>query len=224
MQSADEGNDYDLRFVNVSKTATKSTLVSLIQFKHFRQILTAGSGKRKPMQFSKLNFLLFLFSVFFYTGAFGQSSVESPNYPNRFVVRGLFSQTKESNLLITVKDQFDGVITTAQISVAKIGSDDKIQVQTDDSGTAKIRNLVDGEYQITVSAAGFKEYKVEKITLKSGSTIRLDVVLEIASIESNVNVSESESVDPDRSAPAVVLNEKNLNNLPNKQEDFERAL
>ena len=59
--------------------------------------------------------------------------------------------------MITVKDQFGGVITAAQIGIAKIGSDNKIQVQTDDSGTAKIRNLVDGEYQITVSAAGFKE-------------------------------------------------------------------
>ena len=116
------------------------------------------------------------------------------------------------------------MITAAQISITKIGSDNKIQIQTDDSGTAKIRNLVDGEYQITVSAAGFKEYKSEKITLKSGSTTRLDVVLEIVSIESNVNVSESESVDSERSTPAVVLNEKDLNNLPDKQEDFERAL
>jgi hypothetical protein len=176
------------------------------------------------MQFSKPNYLLFLFSVFFYTVAFGQSSLESPNYTNRSVVHDSFSQAKESNLLITVKDQFDGVITTAQISITKIGSDNKIQVQTDDSGTAKIGNLVDGEYQVTVSAAGFKEYKGEKITLKSGSTRRLDVVLEIASIESNVNVSESESIDSDRSTPAVVLNQRDLNNLPDKQEDFERTL
>ena len=176
------------------------------------------------MRFSKLNYLLILFIVFFYTGAFGQSSIESPNYTNRFVVHGLFSQTKESNLLITVKDQFDGVITTAQISVTKIGSDNKIQVQTDDSGTAKIRNLVDGEYQISVSAAGFKECKGTKIRLKSGSTIRLDVTLEIASIESNVNVSESESIDSERSTPAIILNERDLNNLPDKQEDFEHAL
>lgn len=177
------------------------------------------------MQFSKLNYLLLLFSlVCFYTGTIGQSSLESPNDTNGFVIHGSFYQTKESNLLITVKDQSDGVITNAQISIAKIGSDNKIQVHTDDSGTAKIRNLARGEYQITVSAAGFKEYKGEKITLKSGSTIQLEVVLEIASIESNVNVSESESIDPDKSTPAVVLNEKNLNNLPDKQEDFERAL
>ena len=176
------------------------------------------------MRFSKLNYLLILFSVFFYTGAFGQSSIETPNYTNRFVVHGSFFQTKESNLLITVKDQFEGVITTAQISITKIGSDNKIQVQTDDSGTATIRNFADGEFQISVSAAGFKEYKGAKIRLKSGSTIRLDVTLEIASIESNVNVSESESVDSDRSTPAVVLNERDLNNLPAKQEDFERAL
>jgi hypothetical protein len=176
------------------------------------------------MQFSKLNYLLFLFSVFFYTGAFGQSLIESPNYNNRLGVHGSSSQTKESNLLITVKDQFDGVITTAQISITRIGSDNKIQVHTDDSGTTKIRNLVDGEYQITVSAAGFKEYKGEKITLKSSSTIRLDIVLEIVSIESNVDVPESESVDSDRSTAAVVLNERDLNNLPDKQEDFERAL
>ena len=176
------------------------------------------------MQFSKLNYLLFLFSVFFYSGAFGQSSIESLNYTNRFVVHDLFSQTKESNLLITVKDLVGGIITNAQISITKIGSDNKFQVQTDDSGITKIRNLVDGEYQITVSAAGFKEYKGEKITLKSGSIIRLDVVLEIVSIESNVDVSESESVDSDRSTPVVVLNERDLNNLPDKQEDFERAL
>lgn len=150
--------------------------------------------------------------------------IESPNYNNRLVVHGSSSQTKESNLLITVKDQFDGVITTAQINITRIGSDNKTQVHTDDSGTTKIRNLVDGEYQITVSAAGFKEYKGEKITLKSSSTIRLDIVLEIVSIESYVDVSESESVDSDRSTPAVVLNERDLNNLPDKQEDFERVL
>ena len=160
------------------------------------------------MQFSKLNYLLLLFSVFFHTDVFGQFS----------------SQAKESNLLITVKDQFDGVIAAAQIIITKIGSDNNIQVQTDNSGTAKFRDLVDGEYQITVSAAGFKEYNSEKITLKSGSTIRLDVILEIVSIESNVNVSESESIDPDISTPAIVFNERDLNNLPEKQEDFERAL
>jgi hypothetical protein len=174
------------------------------------------------MRFSKLNYLLFLLSLFFYTGAFGQSTLESPNDTNRSVVHDSFSQAKESNLWITVKDQFGGVITTAQISITKIGSDNKIQVQTDDSGTAKVRNLVDGEYQITVSTAGFKEYKGEIITLKSGSTIRLDVILEIASIELNVNVSES--VDSDRSTSAIVLNQRDLNNLPDKQEDFERAL
>jgi hypothetical protein len=178
------------------------------------------------MQFSKLNYLLFLFSVFFCPAAFGQSPIESPNRSNIFAVRVAFSdsETKESNLLITVKDQFGGAITAAQIGIAKIGGDNKIQIQTDDSGTAKIRDLVDGEYQITVSAAGFKEYKSERITLQSGSTTRLDVVLEIVSIESNVNVSDSESVDSERSTPAVVLNEKDLNNLPDKQADFERAL
>lgn len=177
------------------------------------------------MQFSKLNYLLLLFSlVFFYTGTFGESLLDSANNTSRVVVHCSFSQAKESNLLITVKDQFDGVIAAAQIIITKIGSDNKIQVQTDNSGTAKFRDLVDGEYQITVNAAGFKQYTSERITLKSGSTIRLNVILEIVSIESNVNVSESESIDPDRSTPAVVFNERDLNNLPEKQEDFERAL
>ena len=176
------------------------------------------------MQFSNGIIYLFLFSVLFYTRAFGQSSIESPNFKNRFVVHSSFSQTIESNLLITVRDQFGGVITAAQISITKIGSDNKILVQTDGSGVTNIRNLVDGKYQITVSAAGFKEYKGEKITLKNGSTIRLNIVLEIASLESNINVAESESLDSDRSTPAVVFNENNLSNLPDKQEEFERAL
>lgn len=176
------------------------------------------------MPLSKLNYLLFLLLIFSCTGAFGQLSIKSPNDTNGFAARVSFFRTKESNLLITVKDQFDGIINLAQISITNIDSDNKIQIQTDDSGTAKIRNLADGEYQITVSAAGFKEYKGEKFTLKSGSTIRLDIVLEIASIESNVNVSESESVDPDKSTPAIVLNQSDLYNLPDKQEDFERAL
>lgn len=175
------------------------------------------------MQFSKLNYLL-LFSVFFYTGAFGQSSLESPNDTNRSVTESLFSQTKEPNLWITVKDQFDGAITTARISLTKIGGDNKIQTQTDNSGTAKLSNLVDGEYHITVSALGFKEYKGDKITLKSGGTIRLDVILEVISIESVVDVSESESSDSERSTPAVIFNERDLSNLPDKQEDFERTL
>ena len=172
------------------------------------------------MQFSKLNYL-FEKRV---EKHINLKTLAAVTFFVLFIVHVSFSQTKESNLLITVKDEFDGVITTAQISITKTGSNNKIQVRTDDSGTAKIRNLVGGEYHITVSAAGFKEYKSEKITLKSGSTIDLNVVLEIVSIESNVDVSESESVDSERSTPAVVLNEKTLTTLPDKQEDFERAL
>src|SRR5688500_10782147 len=120
------------------------------------------------MQFSKLNCLLFLFSVFFHTGACEQSSLGWPNNINRYIAHDSFFQTRESNLLITVKDQFDGVIITAQISITRTGDDNNIQIHTDDAGTAKISNLVDGEYQISVSAAGFKEYKGEKFTLKNG--------------------------------------------------------
>lgn len=141
-----------------------------------------------------------------------------------FIIHASFSQTKESGFLITVKDQSDGIITSAQISVTRIADGNKVQAQTDDAGAAQIRNLIDGEYQITVTALGFKEYKSEKITLNSKSIKRLEITLEIATIESNVSVSETDSVDSEKSTPAIVLNEKDLNNLPNKQEDFERAL
>lgn len=141
-----------------------------------------------------------------------------------FLTLNVFSQNRETGFSITVKDQFEGAVISAQISVSKTGDDKNIQAETNDFGIAQIRSLADGEYQITVTAVGFKEYKSQTFSLKNGEVKRLEVVLEIAVIESKVDVGETQSIDPEKSGTTVVLGEKEIESLPDDPIELEKAI
>lgn len=123
-----------------------------------------------------------------------------------------------------VRDQFEAVVAAAQITITKTGEDKKIQAETNDSGIAQIQNLADGEYQVTITAIGFKEYKSPNITIKNGEIKRFEIVLEIAAIESKVDVGETQSIDPEKSGTTAVLTEKEIENLPDDPDELEKMI
>lgn len=133
------------------------------------------------------------------------------------------AQTKDANIIVTVRDQFDGVISDAEISLFK--SEEKLkQNKTNRQGIAQLHKLTSGKYQLTVSAAGFKEYKNENVVIKNGETHRIEVVLEVAPVESNVEIGNDDAVDPERTGVTTVLNEREIQNLPDDPQELEKFL
>lgn len=135
------------------------------------------------------------------------------------------AQTGEAGIFAAVKDQFGDAVSDAEIVLGEPGKAEK-RSKTDNSGIGRFSNLAAGEYQIIVSAAGFKENKSKSIIIKNNETRRIEIVLEIASVESNVEIGADENVaDAERvGAAATTLNEREIAELPDNQEEFERAV
>ncbi len=133
-----------------------------------------------------------------------------------------FAQTREGGISVTVKDQFGDAISDAEILLAK--SDEEKQIKTNQLGIGQFFLLAAGEYQITVSAAGFKEYKSRNIIVKDNETQKIEVVLEVASIESTVEIGEDDVADAERNGVTTTLNEREIAALPDDQEELERVI
>lgn len=140
-----------------------------------------------------------------------------------FFASGVFAQSSDGTLLITVKDPLGSAVAEAEVSLGR--PDLKVrEAKTNLNGIARFDNLPAGEFRLTISAAGFKEYSEEKFLVRGGETRRTEITLEIAPIESEVDVGENEAVSAENAGAAMVLNEKEIANLPDDQEQLERAI
>lgn len=135
------------------------------------------------------------------------------------------AQTNEGVLLLSLRDQLGAAIADAEIKVMSSGQDTKIwNAKTDRGGSAKIIKLPVGEYRLLILAEGFKDYADTTLSIQVGQTKSIDVVLEVAPIESNVEIGESEANEAEKTGSTTVLNEKQIASLPDNQEDLERAI
>ena len=132
------------------------------------------------------------------------------------------AQASGAGIFVTVKDQFGAAISDAEVALGKSGEKEK-PVKTNQTGAAQFSKLAAGEYQIIVSAAGFKEYTSGDIIINN-ETQQIEVVLEVAPIESEVEIGDSDVADAEKTGVTAVLNEREIANLPDNQEELERAI
>lgn len=134
------------------------------------------------------------------------------------------AQTSGTGIFVAVKDQFGDTVSDAEVVLNKSGEKEK-QIKTNSLGIAQFFKLPAGEYQITVFAVGFKEYiSGDIIIINNNETQKIEAVLEVAAIESEVEIGESDVTDAEKTGATTVLNEKEIANLPDNQEELERAI
>lgn len=133
------------------------------------------------------------------------------------------NQNKSSTLTVIVKDQLRQSIPSAQITLLNSDKQQK-QSNTDKQGIVNFTKLLNGEFSIIVTAKGFKEFINESILIGSGEVKTLEISLEIAPIESSVDVDPNQTVDKENYGSRTVITEEEIKNLPDDPEQFERAI
>src|ERR1051326_7572312 len=86
-----------------------------------------------------------------------------------FLGARLFAQSITGTILGTVQDSSGAVVSGAKITVTNAGTNQANTTSTNDSGYYEIPYLKPGEYDLQVSAAGFKtiERKGVNLTVES---------------------------------------------------------
>jgi hypothetical protein len=127
----------------------------------------------------------------------------------------VFAQSDRGNISGTVADPSGAVVASAKIDVRNVDNGAVYASGTSATGNYEVAQLPTGNYELTVTAAGFKKYIKQNIFLPAAQTVRVDAILEVGANTDVITVIDtapllkSESSEISHNLPV-----DQLNNLP----------
>src|SRR5437867_5050940 len=121
------------------------------------------------------------------------------------------AQVLYGSIVGDVRDASGAAIPGATVTVTNRGTNLTRQLITDDAGRYRIADIPAGDYSVKVSQAGFKASERTEVTVSLNSVTRVDVILEVGTIDQTVTVSaETPALQTETSEVHVELVAKEL--------------
>lgn len=102
----------------------------------------------------------------------------------------LFAQGDLSTVRGTVTDPSGALVPGVAIELTNVDTNVSRRVATNESGDYEIPYVPLGTYKLTASSSGFKNFVIESIVIRARELRRIDVVLELGAVGTEVTVSE----------------------------------
>lgn len=133
------------------------------------------------------------------------------------ISRVALAQTFAGSISGTVTDPTGAVVVGAKLELQNMGTKDTRLQTSGASGEYRFTNLLPGTYQISASAAGFKNFLQTGMVLNASTAATVNVHLEVGSAQQQVNVSAGGAVLLDTASAnnQVTLPSVLVQNLPN---------
>src|SRR6185503_3775107 len=94
----------------------------------------------------------------------------------------------------TVKDSSGSLVAGAKVRVVNPETSFLTETVTLADGSYYVPYLTPGNYRVTVNASGFKEFVRDGLSMRSAEVPRVDIVLEVGSVNESVTVSAAASM------------------------------
>jgi hypothetical protein len=139
-----------------------------------------------------------------------------------FCAATLFGQgTDLSTVRGVITDASGASVPNATVTIIDIATDARQMAKTNTEGEYEANSLKPGTYRISVAAAGFSTTDITDVTLRAGSSTRVDARLEIARTGESVVVrSEAPLLETDLPTVSTTLNGQEMVELPRDSRDF----
>ena len=125
------------------------------------------------------------------------------------------AQIPTGTILGGVKDSTGGTIPGATVTATNVGTQYSRSVTTDATGQYALRLLPVGNYALTVSMPGFKNYSQTGILLEVGRNARIDPVIELGALTEVVSiVADAPLVETTSAALSRTVGQNEVLNLP----------
>src|SRR5579862_8963017 len=105
-----------------------------------------------------------------------------------FAAFSLAQDIRTGTLVGLVSDSSGSAVPQARVTVINNETKVELKGQTNADGNYDVPYLNVGEYQVTVEAAGFKKFVRLGIIVQAGSTVRIDVPLEVGAVTQEIEV------------------------------------
>ncbi len=114
-----------------------------------------------------------------------------------------------------IYDSSGGAIPGARIQVINIANNESSAASSDANGAYTVPFLRPGQYRLTVTADGFKQFIRENITLEVGRVVGIEVTLEVGAVSENITVTAEAALLETQTASRVgVVNQQQVQSLP----------
>ena len=100
----------------------------------------------------------------------------------------VFSQLDRGTITGVVTDPSGAVIGDAKITVVNADTNASLATSTTMSGDYTLPAVRLGQYRVEVVAAGFKRGIRDNVVVSAGSTVRLDITLEIGAVTDSIDL------------------------------------
>ncbi len=125
------------------------------------------------------------------------------------------AQTPTGAIDGSVTDPSGAIMPNATVAVVETATGRTINTTTNSSGYYEVRNLLPGDYTVTVSASGFITRQIKNVTVNSGGVTNANAQLEIGKTGEVVEVqAQAVLVDTDRQTVDTVITEQEIKELP----------
>lgn len=125
-----------------------------------------------------------------------------------------------------VKDNTGGIIPGAVVTLTSDGADKRTETAKDD-GTFTFAGLDPGTYMLTADYSGLQPLHTLVVKVKAGASTPADVIMVVRETKQELTVTESTnqiSTEAAANASALVLNQQDLDALPDDPDDLEADL
>jgi hypothetical protein len=127
----------------------------------------------------------------------------------------LFAQTERGNITGIVSDPTGAAVAGAQVSVINRDTNAAARVVASSAGEYNVPNLLPGVYRVEVSAAGFKGFAQQNVTVTAGTTVRVDPQMQLGQISERVEVTAAvATIQTDNAKVSTQVENKLVDELP----------
>ena len=125
------------------------------------------------------------------------------------------SQATDGNLVGTVIDQTGAAVPTADLEIENTATGVNIATATNAVGQYRFNNLLPGRYRLKVRAGGFNSTTLEAILVELNKTATANVTLQLAAVNTLVNVHEAGTlIDTTTAQLASTFKEREAIDIP----------
>ncbi len=101
----------------------------------------------------------------------------------------VYAQQTSATLVGTLIDANGAAVANARVKVVSVTTGAAREAVSDGSGNFAFSFLPAGEYDLTVTAQGYKTKRVDRLTLQVSQTLRQDLKMEVGAVSETVNIT-----------------------------------
>ena len=125
------------------------------------------------------------------------------------------AQVLYGSIVGTLTDETGGVVPGAVVTAKNTSTGLSREATTDETGHYAIQNLLEGAYDVSVNASGFRPYTQTGVEVSINSVTRADIRVEVGAITDQVTVEGSvQLLQTTKSDVNTHLDSEEIENLP----------